>query len=530
LFRTKGRSLAALGALLIVLLLAIDTFFQQVVEFPDRWALLPTSGAIPRVVRYEPVYPLEMRHGWEEDQCDKELYQVMNGFFYGNGTQPVPFGNGTRPDIPLSCPTSNCTWPMYETLAVCSSCVDVSDSLDLTFACVNATIDWTSTWSNSPRDDAPYPTGPVCGYFLNATSATPIMLSGYALSDNATNHTADEALLVRALPLTEFLTKKRLYDVGSIHFKSIRNPIMDFLVASAPDGSQSIYKRQPPVIQECLLSWCVQKIKSSYEYGEYHEAVEARYQNTSNGPSPWYAFKIPKDQGGGYWLEYTENITITPPVSRLDESQKIVANDAYGATNASAYGVTCPIDDFMPSVYTSLGHPGVSLLRYKEYDDGASTRVLPFNPWLPPNNITKHMERLATAMTNTIRSSSSKEMLSGKAYQKENYVKIRWEWLAFPLALLILSLVFLVSTIMKTAGDGTVGFYKTSAMPNLIYGLPKETQGQFAASSTWASGHGAPKRTRAKLLPNLGWRISGQSHLGRSPRLPSGERVPHGWI
>jgi hypothetical protein len=34
LFRTKGRSLAALRALLIVLLLAIDTFFQQVVTFP----------------------------------------------------------------------------------------------------------------------------------------------------------------------------------------------------------------------------------------------------------------------------------------------------------------------------------------------------------------------------------------------------------------------------------------------------------------------------------------------------------------
>ncbi|EAT86309.1 hypothetical protein HBH56_028760 [Parastagonospora nodorum] len=32
LFRTKGRSLAALGALLTVLLLAIDTFFQQVTE------------------------------------------------------------------------------------------------------------------------------------------------------------------------------------------------------------------------------------------------------------------------------------------------------------------------------------------------------------------------------------------------------------------------------------------------------------------------------------------------------------------
>jgi len=35
LFRTQGRSLAALGALLIVLLLAIDTFLQQVINLPN---------------------------------------------------------------------------------------------------------------------------------------------------------------------------------------------------------------------------------------------------------------------------------------------------------------------------------------------------------------------------------------------------------------------------------------------------------------------------------------------------------------
>jgi hypothetical protein len=121
-------------------------------------------------------------------------------------------------------------------------------------------------------------------------------------------------------------------------------------------------------------------------------------------------------------------------------------------------------------------------------------------------------------------------MLEGDSYQIEAYVSIQWEWLAFPLALLVLSFIFLVSTIIKTSRDGETGVWKTSAMPTLIYGLPKETQGQFVSSSTWSSGQGAPKKTRIKLLPNMGWRISGQSYLSRSPRLPSGERVPRGWI
>lgn len=52
LFRTKGRSLAALGALLVILLLAIDTFFQQVVALPARWTLENKSIMLPFTFRY----------------------------------------------------------------------------------------------------------------------------------------------------------------------------------------------------------------------------------------------------------------------------------------------------------------------------------------------------------------------------------------------------------------------------------------------------------------------------------------------
>jgi hypothetical protein len=528
LFRTKGRSLAALGALLIVLLLAIDTFFQQVVEFPHRWALQPTTGAIPRVVEYQSMYLPEYWEEWETNQSDKDFRPIVQEFLYGNGTQPTTFGNGTRPDIPLSCPTSNCTWPAYETLAVCSSCVDVSESLNLSFACLNTTIDWTITWLG-PRRKVPFPNGTVCGYFINATSTTPTLMSGFTTSNNATSNTAEEALLVRALPLTEFLKRGRLYNTGSIEFKSIRNPIMDFLIASARNGSESVYRRETPIVHECLLSWCVQTIKSSYEYGTYHEEVHATYQNTTAGPSPWNSVVVPEAEGGDTLTQYTENITISAPASQANKKQSTVNNVEYGINNNTAQMVLCQFDDFFPSHYTKLSHSDIPQLRYKEYNAGPYRRTLTFNPFLAPNNLTRHMERLATAMTNVMRSSPNREMILGEAYQMENYVKIRWEWLSFPFALLILSLIFLVSTMIKTSGDGTVGLWKTSAMPTLIYGLPKETQSQFASPSTWGSGKGAPRKTRIKLVPN-GWRISGQSYLSRSPRLPSGERVPHGWI
>ncbi|CAN9166853.1 unnamed protein product [Alternaria alternata] len=87
LFRTKGRSLAALGALLIVLLLAIDTFFQQVVTYPDQWALQNSSSSIPIVKKYRPPYLKYYVKAEEQGTFDEISAPIVGKYFYGNGSQ-----------------------------------------------------------------------------------------------------------------------------------------------------------------------------------------------------------------------------------------------------------------------------------------------------------------------------------------------------------------------------------------------------------------------------------------------------------
>jgi len=101
LLRTKGKALAALGAMITLCMMALDPFFQQVVNFPDRWALQDTPSKIPRTVRYDPHVGAEYVDGYQMSQDDPDLFHVVEKFSYGNGTQPVPYGNGTRPEIPL---------------------------------------------------------------------------------------------------------------------------------------------------------------------------------------------------------------------------------------------------------------------------------------------------------------------------------------------------------------------------------------------------------------------------------------------
>jgi hypothetical protein len=530
LFRTKGRSLAALGALLIVLLLAIDTFFQQVATFPSKWTLHELPGEIPYVIRYDPPFQLEFQGGWETARYDSNIMPVVLPFLYMNGSKPIPFGTNFRPDIPLSCHTSNCTWPTYDTLAVCSKCEEVSDLIDITFACLDTTVDWSTKWEG-PLSKVPYPNNTVCGHFLNVTSDLPILLSGYTVRTNGSD-IHDETLLLRTIPLTTLSNKSRLYDVGSVAFKSIRNPILNALIASAANGVESVYQNKTPIVHECVLALCVQTIESFYDLGGYKERIISSYYNTTNGPkNPWVSWEVPFGDGVGTWLGYDEDVTIIPAKNDSNDIKPTDTTIEYGANNISASALMFMFEDFFPASLSVNNVSAIPRLRYRDYDIGPCQRYVPFSPWMAPNNLTRHVEKLAIAMTNRMRSSESNKMLQGKAFYSEQYVLVRWEWLIFPFLLLVLSLVFLLSTIIKTSKDTSTGIWKTSAMPTLIYGLPKDAQNKLSLASSWGDSDKSSRKVRIKLLPNRGWRVSGVSHLSTSPQLPRpAVQAPPGWI
>ncbi|KAF1829796.1 hypothetical protein BDW02DRAFT_509094 [Decorospora gaudefroyi] len=520
LYRTKGRSLAALGAVLIVLMLAIDTFFQQVVDLPGRWTLNDSPGLLPRTIRYEPTIVNSTVGGVLFVADDKDMFLVVSKFQYGNGTQPVPFGNASRPDIPITCPTSNCTWPVYDTLAVCSKCQDFSEYLE--FACMTQRVDWTSSLNGGFMVEDDYPNATMCGYFLNATSENPVLMSGYIV-DPATS-ARGEALLMRNFPLSRLWTYDPFFGNGSVYFKELRNTLLDAVTVSAADGTAaSVYRNETPIALECVLTWCVKSIKSSYNSGEYEEEVLETFFNTTAGPFP-YESVIFSD---GTDVTYGEDINIDIGLSLSGRNIS-----GYGTSNESILPISAGFTDMFPSFTLAMNESDIPKLRYFTWELGpARNQILGFNPWLAPNNVTRHMERFATAMTNVVRSVGGKgEMVAGDAWKMETFVSVQWAWLTFPLLLLILSFVFLILTMMKTSDKGSIGVWKTSAMPTLIYSLPKETQGQFTKSSTFNSTK-ATKKVRIKLSPNLGWRVSGASHLSTSPQLPRPVvQAPRGWI
>lgn len=447
------------------------------------------------------------------------MQAVAQKFFYNNGTQPMLFASGLRPDIPLSCPTSNCTWEPYETLGACSACEDVSYLLK--YACLTARQDWIVNDTTTGKATA-YPNATMCGYFLNATSESPVLMSGHSVDDHAPFSGA--ALLMRALPLVTVPERKTLYG-GSINSKDIRNPIADVLIVGAANGSaSSVYAGERPVAHECVLYWCVKTIKSAYFWAKYEEEVTHAIVITTAEPHPWKPTKFTGPKGTGITYLYAQDIVINTTSGDDPEF-------SYGLSNDTAVQTIIIFDDVFPSFTTVENASAEPKLRYKTKQKGAAmSRSLVLNPWIPPNNVTRHMERLATALTNVIRSSSSHKMFYGEAYDTEIYVAVRLWWLVLPLCLLAFSLIFLVATVIKTSREkDQVGVWKTSAVATLLYGFPDDMQKQIASSKLVGTPRAKAKELKVKLMPKMGWRASGNLLSPFAPNLKKNE-APPGWI
>jgi hypothetical protein len=369
--------------------------------------------------------------------------------------------------------------------------------------------------------------GTACGYFLNATSAAPVLMSGYRVANSSNGSIYGETLLMRTLPLDTNPRRETLYG-GSINFKNITDALLNTLIVSSADGSvESVYRKEVPIAHECMLSWCVKTLRSSYSWSVYEESVEETFSNTTKAPYPWSTRY--DHEHDVTTTDYLRNISIYTPDMSRDEP-------GYGLSNDTILQSLMVFDEMFPTMITVANRAARPLMKIKtSYIDRVVFREVRFSPWLAPNNVPHHMERIATAVTNLIRSeSNSNEHIAGQALAPETYVRVEWAWLAFPLAMLALCLVFLIATMVKTSGDadGDIGAWKTSAMPTLMYSLPRDTRQALATTSTQSgsgSGGGANK-VKLRLMPNLGWRVSGQMYTSPTSFRRGGSHAPPGWL
>ena len=468
----------------MILCLPLDLFFQQIVNYERVFIAMDMNATLPRAINYRSIGNTIV-NGIDSIGPDDAMEQVINPHFYANGTTT---------SLRSYCPTSNCTWEPFESLAVCSTCQPVENLLQ--FGCFDGPASWLSNVTNYVTNTT-FPNMTQCGWYVNSTDPdSRTMMTGYVLDENT--GLPGESLDTRFFPLIDVFSFEPYFG-GSIHFKDHMNSLLDVLVVSTPGGREGVHARRPPVVSECMLTWCTQTLQSFASWGNIEENITAVYNTTTS--------EYPYDLAGED-IFYTSQTNMTPPNQHpVTYEDNTVAKHArtFGLSNSTALQTIFAMNVIAPSFITTTDEK--TMYKYKIWLlEGAYGRVMRENPWSSIANISSRFDQIARGMTTVIRnnpsSDGSQEVIIGTSWNERTHVAIRWAWITLPLVLLALSLVLLIGTVTKsTREESVVGIWKTSVVAILFNGIDESVQRSVSPNCRMTEARTKAREFMVKLVP-----------------------------
>lgn len=309
-------------------------------------------------------------------------------------------------DIPVSCPTGNCTWPIVPSLGVCGDCIDVT--LSLQESCANSTA---CQWS--------VPGGAT---LVNPPNASEPLFPAVFKVDNGPGTIWNVSEKAKNVSSTEITSFNIIGQPKNVHY------------ADAGSGATPI-KLSGVQAYECALWYCLQAHHTNQPFGITDQGVTTH----------WNQAVEPEPTDGDAFHEFA-NFTNIPEEFNVEPG--VIYGVSVGAMQAALtglqnllYGVVSPMDIMEVSF---IGDSGGNLDALKGL-------------WYAMDDLDGWMRRLTQRMSNNVRLTGDTQRLNetkydGVAWAEEAYIKVQWPWIIYPWALVILSLAFLVVTIIENRG------------------------------------------------------------------------------
>ncbi|KAE8148548.1 hypothetical protein BDV25DRAFT_131148 [Aspergillus avenaceus] len=164
-WQSRLRTLACLGAFITILSTGAGPFVQQMATVQNK--LVPNSG--PTTVAFSKGYVEYLGLGLKSELPAADiLAATYSSVFGGSG---IAENNLTRIRINPDCPTGECEFPPFRSLAACSTCTDISDMIStncIKYWCATDTTHCSHSLPNglalnaTLRDQKAGPTGKHC--------------------------------------------------------------------------------------------------------------------------------------------------------------------------------------------------------------------------------------------------------------------------------------------------------------------------------------------------------------------------------
>ena len=421
---------ASVGALLVILALAIEPLTQQVLSYPSLITNAINETATIGATQY--FYPVFVFGG----PIDSIGYAMARTVL------------GTPIDPPYNCSSGSCTWPTFETIGLCTTCQDLSNS---TSVVCDESIG-------------------LCKYGIPGASPTWTMWNSMRLPLNISQYISS-TFMNMSYSYSSIGQRGELGTVTSVIFQPI-----------ASNGTFKIDQARPSV-HRCKASICIKSYSSScvtngvvkdeptsttpveIDFASWKFVDNAAaYPVYKQGTLAFTAGQAEHGHGrrpnathnGIYWM-------VKPDANFLNKGLAAIFNLETMSSDTSA---------FSPEILAKIPITYRQALEAQANLGSANAANPLIGAFASRNggNVSATIESIGTTVTNVLRGSIHSISVHGEAMRPIMYVQVNWPWMIYPAIVSILASIFLLACILiSNEKSGLV--WKTSSLPLLFYGL-----------------------------------------------------------
>lgn len=384
-------NLATAGAIVMILSLAIDPFAQQILTYPSHSVLAANETAFVQMTRE---YPPGDSSRVPELTASMHI-AILNGLSETN-----------RPLEP-ACTSEDCRYPDFVSLGICSRCENITSQVNQTCVPIPGFVQPQSIFF--AYQDTP----------VNCTYTTPHGLQYVprnvlsALDDGRGNGS-----IMLSRDKWTVVSESGTYS-GEIF--GISRPIVSALEVKYAYAGDLIYTpnnatepEQKPQMVECAVYFCEKQYTQNRFSLHYRQVHPTRTQPLVVGPA---------------------SNSMSLPLIPLPRTKTLSSNSTYMIDIVSLEG----LEEEIAAILT------ISRTRDLHINYGK----VPMSSILESrSDLNESLRSMSTSVTDAIRSNAKSVEVPGQAFRTTTFVYVRWPWIILPIAVVVISTLLLIATII----------------------------------------------------------------------------------
>lgn len=430
LIQGRGGVFVSVGAFITILALATNTFIQQVLKYETAW---PSSNKVfMPVARYMNGSGSLSSGKMTDFGVDESMIPALyNGVF-----------NNVDRDIHATahCDTGNCTWPSYQTLAICSTCANMTANLtsgrqhDREFFLPNG------FGLNRSRDDSCDGRKSCYASLMNLTH------NDFLGMGDDFNISPAPSLAFNSTPSVWF----SIFAVGPL--SGIVKPGANTYLELKEDRLTSA------LAYECAFQFCIHDMEAQFAHDILSENITSTWKNDT------LYLRASESPNGA------DDIVLHPPGS----------NESFVIKQLAAFNTRDWLATVLSGSVMARGmsqHSGTDFM-LEPTSDITQAIFLAMNS--SDTGFPDLMDILANSLSVAMRNFDSSPHIVGTSYTTISHFVVRWPWLILPFALLLASLALLVVVIFETKRKGLLP-WSNNSLALLFHGLNERPTGRGVA-------------------------------------------------